>query len=98
MLRAQGYVTVTSDRFSEYDTITCGHCNQIVMVKPGTGSTVYLLPQMDGPIKEEMGAMCRQCMRPVCLKCHDDGRCRPLERQIEQIEARGRMLKAVGIG
>lgn len=97
MLRPQGYVSVVGFSQIEHDTITCGHCNQIVLVKPGSASTVYVLPQMDAPPKEEPGAMCRQCMRPVCLTCHAHGRCLPLELRIEQMEARGRLLKAVGV-
>lgn len=98
MLRPQGYVHVTGGfQDQEFDTCTCGHCNQIILVKPGTALTTYLIPQMVGPHKEEMGASCRVCMRPVCLTCHGDGRCTPLERQIEQMEARGRFLKAVGV-
>ena len=97
MIRPQGHVSIVGDGiFQEYDTITCGHCNRIVMVKSGTGSTVYFLPQMAGPHKEEPGAMCRMCMRAICLKCHDEGRCYPLERRIEEMEARGRFLQAVG--
>lgn len=104
MLRPQGYLTITDDRTLEADTISCGHCGQIVKVKPGTASTVYVLETLhvDPMTKqyvvettEEPGASCRSCMRSVCLKCHDDGRCTPLMKQIEEMEARGRMLKAV---
>lgn len=98
MRRPQGYVQVVggvSER--EFDTVTCGHCNQIVLVKPGTALTTYLLPHAVGPHTEEPGACCRVCMRAVCLTCHADGRCTPLERRIEQMEARGRFLSAVGL-
>jgi hypothetical protein len=81
----------------EHDTISCGHCNQIVMVKPGSAATVYVFPQMDGPPKEEAGAMCKQCMRAICLSCYDHARCVPLELAIEQMEAKGRRLKAMGL-
>lgn len=91
MRRPQGYITIVSDAVSiERDSVSCGHCNAIVMVKPFTASTVYLIPQLIGPPLEEPGAMCRVCMRPVCLACHDDGRCTPLERRLEQMEAQGR--------
>ena len=96
MLRPHGQATVFGDRIVEHDTITCGHCNGIVLVKPGTASTVYVLPQRVGPPKEEPGAACRVCMRSVCLTCHADGRCTPLERRIEEMEARGRFRAGVG--
>lgn len=98
MRKPQGYAVVTGDFMPlEYDTISCGHCNKVVMVKAGTGSTVYLIPQFTGPHLEEPGAMCRVCMRAVCLECHDLGRCLPLERMIEEKEARGRMLASMGL-
>jgi hypothetical protein len=96
--KPQGYATVTGDfRPQEYDTMSCGHCNKIVMVKAGTGSTVYILPQLVGPHKEEPGACCRVCMRGVCLQCDDLGRCLPLERKIEQMESRNKFLQSVGV-
>ncbi len=99
MRRPQGYATFVSPDapIVERDSATCGHCNRIVFVKPGTALTVYLIPQFMAPDKEESGAMCRQCMRHVCLACHAKGRCTPLERRIEQMEAKGRMLKAMGL-
>jgi hypothetical protein len=95
---SQGYVTIVlPEALVERDTITCGHCNQIVLVKPGTASTVYLFPQLEGPDKEEAGACCRQCMRSVCLRCHREGICLPMLKRIEQMEARGRLLRSVGL-
>lgn len=97
MLRPQGYANVLCDdgRIIERDSIVCGHCNVIVLVKPGTAATVYWYPQMYGPPKEEAGAHCSVCDKPVCLRCHDLGVCAPLLKQIEQMEAKGRFLKAV---
>jgi hypothetical protein len=99
MRRPQGYATIVSPDHPviERDSVTCGHCNVVVLVKPGTGATTYLFPQTQGPDTEAPGAMCRVCMRAVCLRCHADGRCMPLEQRIEQMEARDRMLKAAGI-
>ncbi len=98
MRRPQGYLIVTSERgVIEHDTITCSHCNQIVMVKAGSADTVYYLPQMEGPPKEEAGAFCRQCMSSICLSCLKEGRCYPLERRIEEMEAKGRLLRSVGL-
>ena len=99
MLRPQGYAQVIGGFKGtlEYDSVTCGHCNQVILVKPGSALTTYLIPQMVGPHTEEPGACCKMCMRAVCLTCHADGRCTPLERRIEQMEARSRMLHAVGL-
>lgn len=95
MLKPQGYATFTGDTIVERDTITCGHCQMLVFVKPRTASTIYLIPQFQAPDKEEPGAMCRVCMRAVCLKCHDDGRCTPFERRIEEMEHKRRMIEQV---
>jgi hypothetical protein len=96
--RPQGYVTVVGGwTDAEFDSITCGHCNQIVLVKAGTASTVYLLPQVMGPAQEEPGAMCRLCMKAVCLTCHNDGRCTPLMRRIEAQEGDRLALARLGM-
>ena len=87
-----GYLQIFSPDgpITERDSISCGHCNRAVFVKPGTAATTYLIPHRDGRWTEEAGAFCRVCMRPVCLRCHDLGTCLPLERWIEQQEQRPR--------
>lgn len=97
MLRPQGYVTVVCDdgRTIERDSITCVHCNQVVMVKPGSAATVYYLPQMHGPAQEAPGAYCVTCDKAICLRCEALGVCTPLMKRIEQMEAKGRFLQAV---
>ncbi len=98
MRRPQGYATIFEPSSNiEYDTITCKHCQRIVRVKPGTGSTVYLLFDDQGHVTEEMGAFCRHCMAPVCLPCDDVGRCIPWEKQMECMEAKDRLRRAVGV-
>ena len=79
----------------ELDTITCCHCNKVVFVKPGTGATVYLIPdtQRIGQWNEAMGAFCRLCMKAVCLACDAIGTCSPFERKIERLEARDRFAR-----
>jgi hypothetical protein len=90
-----GYATILDpDRpLVERDTCTCGHCQRIIFTKPGSAQTVYLLQVSIVPDvwKEEPGAFCRVCMRPICLPCHGVGRCTPWERQIEAAEARQRL-------
>ena len=89
MLRPQGYAQfIAPEQVVERDTCTCGHCNRVIFVKPRSASTVYLIQHRDGRWTEEAGAFCRVCMRPVCLRCHDVGTCTPMERMIEQMEAR----------
>ena len=94
MLHPGGYATISDpDRSQpvEWDTLTCGHCCRVVFVKPGTGSTIYLIQHRDGRWTEDAGAFCRVCMKPVCLPCHDHGACVPLERWLEQVEHRARV-------
>lgn len=112
MLKPQGYILIADpgplyaphDTITERDTITCGHCQQVQEIKPGSGATVYLIPDVLPPhhYHEEMGAFCRVCMRPICLRCHGLGRCVPWERMLEQMEHRHgwwrRFLALGGIG
>lgn len=100
MRRPAGYATIIDPDHPtiEYDTASCGHCQKILFVKPNTACTVYLIPlPTPGQWKEEPGAFCLVCMRPVCLPCHDDGRCIPWEQKIEAMEARGRFLRSIGL-
>lgn len=90
----------------EYDTASCGHCQAIIFTKPGSASTVYLLPCLPahpGDLtvlnrwQEEAGAFCRQCMRSICLPCYQTSLtaripCVVWERQFEEAEKRQRGL------
>lgn len=96
-----GYATVVEpDRpLVEYDTTTCGHCQRVIFTKPGTAATTYLIvDRRTLQWQEEPGAFCRVCMRPVCLHCHDLGRCTPWEKMLEASEARDRFCRSIGIG
>ena len=99
MRRPGGYaIAVDPDEgTAEYDTITCGHCQQVVFVKPGTGCTEYLTQDVRGFFtgETEPGAFCRLCMHAICLRCHDGGGCTPWERRMERIESRDRMIHAI---
>ena len=91
MLRPHGYVTVVSDAgVTEFDSVTCGHCQRVIMVKPGTLSRIYLFPQRDGTMTEEPGAGCLKCGKAICLRCCDVGTCTPAEKLMEFMEAVGR--------
>lgn len=99
MLRTPtGYATLTDpdQPLVEFDTVTCGHCQRVIRVKPGTAATTYLLlDHQTLRSREEPGAACRVCMRPVCLACCADGRCTPWERRLEAMEARDRLVRSV---
>lgn len=98
MRKPQGYLTIVGvGPQVERDTVTCGHCQQIVPVKAGSAATVYLVPNGQGGEKEEPGAFCRVCMRSVCLTCDAHGRCTPWERRLEKAERRRGLLRAVGV-
>lgn len=99
MRSPHGYAVWTAPdaRPVERDTATCGHCNAIIFVKPGTGSTTYLIYGLDplAPPREVPGAGCRLCMTPVCLACEAKGTCTPFEKRLEQAEARAALGRAV---
>jgi hypothetical protein len=91
VFRPHGYAVWTGPEgpVVERDTVTCGHCGCVIVVKPYTASTVYLMWSAEQQRwNETPGAGCRVCMAAVCLTCHDDGRCLPLERRIEAMEQR----------
>jgi hypothetical protein len=89
MAEHRGYATIVDPDapLLERDTCCCGHCQRVIFLAPGAGITRYLIRQPSGEIKEEAGAFCRCCMRPVCLRCHAVGSCRPFEQLIEKLEA-----------
>lgn len=95
MRRSSGYAVISDPQAAvpqfEWDTASCGHCQRVIFTKPGSAQTVYVFPQADGSAKEEMGAGCRVCMRPVCLQCCEIGICQPWETQVELMEAAGRL-------
>ena len=96
MLRPGGYATIVEPGRPpvEIDSISCGHCQRIILTKARSASTVYLIPTpTPGRYLEEPGAFCRVCMKPVCLPCHALGTCTPFERQLEIAERRGRLLR-----
>lgn len=68
---------------NEMDTFSCGHCGSIVHVPARTDPA-------------NLGGLCKQCMRLICPRCLDKG-CEPLERKLEQAEARERTLRSYGL-
>lgn len=66
----------------EADTFTCAHCNSVVHVKPKCNP-------------DDLGGMCRLCMKMVCPKCVDLG-CSPFEKKLEIMEKRDQALRSYG--
>lgn len=66
----------------ETDTFTCAHCNKMVIVKPKCDP-------------DDLGGMCRLCMKMVCPTCVDLG-CTPFEKRLEAIEKRDRARRSYG--
>lgn len=69
---------------NEFDTMACGHCNRIIHVQARQRP-------------EDIGGLCKQCMRPICPGCVDRGNCDPLERKLERWEAKERALRSYGV-
>lgn len=73
-----------SSRVQSQKTYTCCHCNRVVIV-----------PFNCRP--DEMGSFCMRCHKPTCNqpKCNAVNGCTPFERRLEEMEARGRLLRAL---
>lgn len=86
--RQGGYSIVTDpdakQHTQECDTFTCAHCCKVTFVKPKCD-----------PV--EMGGRCTCCDKLICKGCAAKGGCRPIEVWLEQEEARGRMLREMGL-
>jgi len=72
------------------ETFTCAHCNSVVEFKDNRG--LFKPP-----------TMCAMEHKPLCEVCaaraekRTDGMCEVFEKKLEKIEARDRMLRAVGV-
>lgn len=74
----------TGEGHIEMDTFTCGHCGGIRHVRA-----------MERP--EDTGGLCKQCMKLICPRCVDTGRCDPLEKKLEREEKREIALRSYGL-
>lgn len=87
MRRPHGYAVWTDPLAAggdkERDTITCAHCNRIVVVEPRQDPS-------------EVGGFCRMCYRHLCNPCTDLGICTPFERKLEAVERAARFHETVG--
>lgn len=66
------------------DSFTCGHCQRVVFVKPRERG-------------EDVGGLCKQCMRLICPQCTDKGICDVFEKKLEREEARDRFRRQLGV-
>lgn len=79
----EGRVGFACEGVTEFDTITCGHCNAVKHVR------VKERP-------EDLGGLCKQCMKLICSRCVGMG-CTPLERRIEEMEERDYRRRTYGL-
>lgn len=86
MRRPQGYIIITDPDAPtvEFDTITCAHCNRIVIVKP-----------KEDPAS--LGGFCGMCTKYICSACNAQGSCTPFERKLEESERRDRLRRQMGL-
>jgi hypothetical protein len=85
MNRAHGFIVESGPLGSvEYESFTCFHCQAIVKVPHRAKG-------------EDIGGLCKVCMRLICRECVGVGSCTPWQKQMEQSEARDRLLQAVGL-
>ncbi len=68
----------------EADTFTCAHCNRIVVVKPKCSP-------------DDLGGMCRLCMKMTCPACVARGSCDPFEKKLARQEAVYRARLSYGV-
>lgn len=83
MRNPQGYAVITDPQFGikECDTYTCNHCNCVKHVKP-----------KEKP--EDIGGLCRCCMKLICSECVSIGVCDPFMKKLEREEARYHALRS----
>ena len=68
----------------EVDTFTCAHCQRVTQVQP-----------KERP--EDLGGFCTCCAKLVCASCHAAGVCRPIEKWLEQQEAKADRRREYGL-
>ena len=82
MRRPGGYVTLTVENKIAYETdcFSCGHCNRVTHVAVKQKA-------------EDLGGLCKQCMKLICAQCAVSGRCLPLEKQLDAWERADRLYR-----
>ena len=64
-----------------HSTYTCGHCNKLNIVQAKCRP-------------EDLGGLCKLCMKLICQGCVDIGICRPFEEALRLNEERGIALRS----
>lgn len=86
-MREGGY-SIWTDRengrvIGEMPTVTCNHCNRVMRYgKSPDGRKVSL---------DDLGGLCKMCMKPTCGPCTDKGRCVPFEAVLYKTEQTQRL-------
>lgn len=70
-----GRVELACEGVTEMDTFSCGHCGSVRHVR------VKERP-------EDLGGLCKSCMKLICPSCVEEGHCTPLLKRIEEQEER----------
>lgn len=83
--KPQGYAVIThaDGKVTEFDTMTCVHCNRLTHIKPGVRP-------------EDMGGFCYACNKPICAKCVGQP-CDVIEKKLERAEASYHARRSYGI-
>jgi len=84
-LTPQGHATLVDPDLGTVvrDTMTCGHCNRLTHIKP------KMRP-------EDMGGLCKVCMRLICSHCVGAA-CDVIEQKLERWEASQAARRSYGI-
>ena len=77
-------VEMACEGITEYDTFTCGHCGCVKHVRA-----------RERP--EDLGGLCKQCMKLICPLCVDEGHCTPLMKRIEEMEEKDYRRREYGV-
>jgi hypothetical protein len=85
--KPDGYLIITGPDGPavEADTISCAHCQRVV-----------IMPVRTTDVPD--GGWCMTCARALCGPCADAGVCTPFEKRLARAESRGRLLASVGLG
>lgn len=78
------FVCSSPDAVQEFDTFTCGHCNKVKMVQ-----------HKQRP--EDIGGVCKMCMKLICEHCVNTGACDPFEEKLKREEAKYHALRSYGV-
>lgn len=66
---------------------TCGHCQYQLAIEPSRSAHIIV----------RIAAPCGGCGKYLCGPCRATGGCDPWEKKMERMEARDRLLRAMGV-